>query len=248
MKLSEATVLIVDDEPELLDIFSRWLERCGCKVLTAANGAEALELLHGEKVDALVSDLQMPVVDGMALVRRIHEMGLHVPHMFLLSGVADVDMREIYALGVERLIEKPLRRNDLVGALEYSLLEQEEKWLTPLPEPMQRSISIYLEGVDANGRTGAFELGHGGCCFRCPKSVGAGETIDLTVRVAGEHVTMRAQCELRWYSPADERAGVVFCYLEPAGRPWVMERIKCGAMRSFIPAFRIDEGTAGKAA
>jgi CheY-like chemotaxis protein len=241
VNLNGATVLLVDDELELLDIFAAWLDRAGCKVLTAVDGAEALKVLEAEKVDALVSDLQMPIMDGMTLLRRIDEMGMMIPSMLFLSGGVDVDAREIYALGVERLIEKPLRRLDLLGALERSLLERKEMWLKPLMGPAQRSISIYIDGLDSAARTRAFELGRGGCCFRCPKPVAAGETVDLTVYVAGEHVTVRAQSVVRWYSATDKWAGVEFCYLEPTGQGWVVEQIKRGAMRSFIPGFRSND-------
>jgi CheY-like chemotaxis protein len=123
VKLSDATVLVVDDEPELLEIFSQWLERSGCKVFAASNGAEALKLLEVEKVDALISDIQMPLVDGITLVRRIEEAGLSIPSKVLLSGFARVNMHEIHALGVQTMLEKPLRRQDLLSALERSLLE-----------------------------------------------------------------------------------------------------------------------------
>jgi len=122
MKLASATVLVVDDEPELLEIFAGWLERSGCRVFTAANGAEALKLLEGEHVDALISDLRMPVMDGVALLRRIHTIGLAMPSLLFLSGCGDVDEREMQALGVVEFVRKPLLRLDLLGALERSLV------------------------------------------------------------------------------------------------------------------------------
>jgi CheY-like chemotaxis protein len=235
MKLADATVLVVDDDPELLDIFSSWMERSGCKVFPAANGAEALVVLVGQKVDALITDLRMPIVDGVTLVRRIYEMEMAIPSMLFVSGFNDVDPREIYALGVEWLIEKPLRRQDLIDALGHSLLEREEMWLTPMPGRIEHGISIEIRGLNEAGRADTFELGRGGCCFLSPEPVSAGEAIDLTVRVTGENVTVRAQCEARWYCAPEARAGVEFRYVEPEGRRWVVDRIKSAAMRSFIP-------------
>ena len=241
MKLSDATVLVVDDELELLDIFAGWLERGGCKVFTAPNGAEALKVLEAHRVDALISDLQMPVVDGVTLVRRIYERGLTIPSILFVSGIADVDVREIHALGVETLLTKPLRREDMLSALKRSLLEREEMWLTSTPGPAARNISIYAGSLGTTARTEAFELGRGGCAFLCPQPVAAGETIELTLRVTSENVTVRAQCEVRWYCAADGWAGVEFRYMEPASRVWVIDRIKRGGMRSFIPGFRANE-------
>src|ERR1035438_4781454 len=73
MRLEEATILVVDDEPDLREVFSAWLQQAGCLVFTAANGAEALEVLDAQKIDALVSDIRMPVMDGIALVQAIYE-------------------------------------------------------------------------------------------------------------------------------------------------------------------------------
>jgi len=78
MQNSEVTILVVDDEPELLEIFAIWMRREGYHVLTAANGAEALKILTSTNVDALISDIRMPVMDGLTLVRRIYDLKLHL--------------------------------------------------------------------------------------------------------------------------------------------------------------------------
>jgi hypothetical protein len=106
-----------------------------------------------------------------------------------------------------------------------------------MPGPVARSIAISIGGLDGATRTNAFELGSGGCCFLCPQPVAAGETIDHTIRVAVDSVTVRAQCEVRWYCATDRWAGVEFCYVEPASRNWLVERIESGTIRSFIPGF-----------
>ena len=128
MRLEEATILVVDDEPDLREIFSAWLQHAGCVVLTAANGAEALEILAVRKIDALVSDIRMPVMDGITLVRAIYERKLAIP-IILVSGYANAEPVEMYGLAVEALMEKPLNRKDLLRVLENSLIEREQKGL-----------------------------------------------------------------------------------------------------------------------
>jgi CheY-like chemotaxis protein len=131
---------IADDELELLEIFSAWLGRSGCRVRTAPNGAEALKILLSEKIDVLLSDIRMPVMDGVTLVRRIDELGLSIPSIMFVSGYGDVMPREMYALGVERLMEKPLSRKDLLRAMDESLMDREDLWLTPSDQPMDQSL------------------------------------------------------------------------------------------------------------
>jgi CheY-like chemotaxis protein len=235
MKLSEATVLVVDDEPELREIFAAWLGRGSCKVLTAANGADALTILAKEKIDVLVSDIRMPVLDGVGLVRRVREMGLEIPSIIFVSGFGDVDRREMYDLGVEAMLEKPLRRRDLLGALEQSLMAREELWLTPAVEPMECSVSITIDTrKDAMGGDG-FELGRGGCSFSYDRRLEEGKTIDLSIEFPETDRSLRAQGEVRWYHADYELAGVAFRYLDPQCRGWVLERMMTTMARAFIP-------------
>jgi DNA-binding response OmpR family regulator len=67
------TILVVEDEPPLRQLIGRALTAAGYRVLEARNGAEALELFerHGAAVDLVVTDLQMPYVDGAALVDEL---------------------------------------------------------------------------------------------------------------------------------------------------------------------------------
>lgn len=67
-------VLLVDDNSVVLMLMSSSLKELGCTVLSAGNGQDALEILHSQKsVDLVVTDLRMPVMDGLELLRQIHE-------------------------------------------------------------------------------------------------------------------------------------------------------------------------------
>ena len=90
MQLKDATLLVVDDEPYYCEIAKDWFEREGCKVLTAENGVAALQLLEREKADAIITDIRMPGMDGVELVRRLKASGLLYsdrggPHGFFRS-------------------------------------------------------------------------------------------------------------------------------------------------------------------
>jgi len=235
MNPANATVLVVDDELELLEIFATWLRRSGYRVITAPNGAEALKLLAVEKVDTLISDIRMPVMDGTTLVRHIYDMGLTIPSIIFVSGFGPADPREMHALGVEAMLEKPLSRKVLLSALEQGLKTPAELWLAPASEPMQQSLSIDLADLDEATRRQQFQLGHGGCCFPCDQPLVADETIDLTILLAEAGPRLKAQGDIRWYSEAAALAGVAFHYLDPACRDWVVGLIESRLPRSFIP-------------
>ena len=63
MELNYATVLVVDDDVMLLDIFRVWLQEESGRVFTAGDGAAALQILRDNHVDVIVSDVRMPVMD-----------------------------------------------------------------------------------------------------------------------------------------------------------------------------------------
>ncbi|MCG3017882.1 response regulator, partial [Escherichia coli] len=64
-----ASVLLVDDEQDILATLGGYLRRSGLEVHTAGNGAEALQLLESQPVSVIVSDVMMPYLDGRALLR-----------------------------------------------------------------------------------------------------------------------------------------------------------------------------------
>ena len=77
--MSAARILIVDDEPDMLENCSRILSRQGYACLTAENGHAALAILEREHPDLLLTDLKMPEMDGMALLHHAHEMDPALP-------------------------------------------------------------------------------------------------------------------------------------------------------------------------
>jgi CheY-like chemotaxis protein len=235
MTLAEAKILIVDDEPELLEIFAIWLRRCGCTVSTAANGAEALKILESHQVDALISDIRMPIMDGLTLVRRIYEKKLLVPSIIFVSGFGDVDAREIYSLGVELMLSKPLIRQQLLDALECSLVPRDKLWLTPPTEAAAQSVSFEMPSLEEAMRSHKFELGRGGCCFLCPQPLIVERTIDLSIRFVKEELSLQVQGTVRWHDSSDSHAGVAFAYVDPASRPWVLGYMQGKTLYSFIP-------------
>jgi two-component system response regulator HydG len=88
--MSPARILLVDDEPDMLENCSRILSRQGHTCMTAANGREALAILERERPDLLVTDLKMPEMDGMALLRRAHELDPTLP-VIMLTAFATIE-------------------------------------------------------------------------------------------------------------------------------------------------------------
>jgi CheY-like chemotaxis protein len=124
MMLDEATILIVDDEPILQEVCALWLKLGGCQqVLIASNGLEALVLIEERKVDMLITDIHMPKMDGMVLIKTIRERGFSIPGIISMSAYTDVDLAELSNLGVKKFLEKPFTPEILLEAVTTSLCE-----------------------------------------------------------------------------------------------------------------------------
>jgi CheY-like chemotaxis protein len=232
MRTDQASILVVDDELELLEIFSAWLGRYGFRVFTAHNGAEALKLLRVQGVDVLLSDIRMPVMDGVALVQNLKT---PPPKIIFVTGYGNISRREIFAMGVEALLEKPLSRPALIEALERCLMDSADKWLTPSPLPIAQRILLQLEGLKEATAASAFSLGRGGCCVACDLPLKEGLPVELSIRFAREGLSLEAQGTVVWVDAEQKKAGVAFDFLQPECRPWVLDRINSENPRSFIP-------------
>lgn len=119
MKIAGKRVLLADDEPQLREGYARWLTRLGAaNVFTAANGVEALEICRTHSVDLLISDVQMPVMDGVTLVARLSEAGKTLPRIVFISGFSQVDQALMTSIRVDALLSKPFSPPELVAAIE----------------------------------------------------------------------------------------------------------------------------------
>ena len=83
--VSKGTVLVVDDDPDMLNLLSTWLESSGFNAIAVASGNEALRELQVARPDIVVTDLFMDEMDGMTLVMRVHQDNPLTP-VIMLSG------------------------------------------------------------------------------------------------------------------------------------------------------------------
>ena len=122
-------LLLVDDEDLLREVLAEQLETAGYHVLVAANGTEALALLAvGEAVDALITDLSMPDVDGLAVIRGAQERYPGLPAVLLTGYAGDGAALAVAGLvaGSFSLLRKPIRLHELTDRLEVLLAARQK--------------------------------------------------------------------------------------------------------------------------
>lgn len=119
-RLNHYNVLLVEDEMLLMQSLSRHIEslEAGFKVVCqASNGEDALKCLKKENIHLVMTDIRMPVMDGLTLAKRIHEQYPHILTV-ILTGYADFDYaREALKQGVFDYMLKPVTMEDLENTL-----------------------------------------------------------------------------------------------------------------------------------
>lgn len=107
--LASTKVLVVDDEPSVVELLYRFLTSRGCEVHTASSGEEALAALRKGSHDITVLDLKMPGMGGLEVLAIIREENLDAGTVWVVSGYAtDAEAREALRQGAADFISKPL--------------------------------------------------------------------------------------------------------------------------------------------
>jgi two-component system, NtrC family, nitrogen regulation response regulator NtrX len=122
--MSLATVLLVDDEPNILDVTRESIEDYFHEVLTAQGVAQALEILGQRRVDIVVCDYKMPRKDGLELRRQIQQKYPHVQFVLLTGYGADPQIVEMLQNETFEVLDKPVSANVLIDRLKSKLDKQ----------------------------------------------------------------------------------------------------------------------------
>ena len=122
------TILVVDDEPQIVQLVRDYLEHGGFKVLTAADGATALRLASTQHPDLVVLDLGLPGMDGLDVTRSLRRDG-SVPIIMLTARADESDKLVGLELGADDYLTKPFSPKELVARVR-SVLRRSEAALT----------------------------------------------------------------------------------------------------------------------
>src|SRR6187455_785476 len=118
-------ILVVDDEPNLRRVLSAQLERDGYDVHTAEDGEQALALLRDHHIDLVITDLRMPRVDGMELLRRVAKFEEPAPVVMITAhGTVDTAV-EALKTGAFDYITKPFDQDEVRTIVKKALRTQD---------------------------------------------------------------------------------------------------------------------------
>src|SRR3989344_3343738 len=105
---NERTILIIDDDVVLAELYRVKFVRAGFKVLLASGGEKAMEMLKsGTKPDMILLDVIMPHMDGFAFLQEAKHKELHLPPIIVLTSQQDdIDKMKAFALGADHFVQK----------------------------------------------------------------------------------------------------------------------------------------------
>ncbi|MES2898892.1 MAG: MHYT domain-containing protein [Pseudomonadota bacterium] len=124
LELAGVSVLVVDDEPDAVQLVRAILEECGAKVVTAGSASEALSILMDHTPDVLVCDIGMPEMDGVELIRRIRLLKMDaatMPAIALSAYTREKDRDRAILAGFSRYLPKPVDGAHMVSTIAHLL-------------------------------------------------------------------------------------------------------------------------------
>ena len=135
-ELKDKLILVVDDEPRMVNFMRMNLELEGCRVITAPNGKEALEHAREELPDVILLDVMMPGLDGFETLKRLRQFS-QVPVLMLTAKDEEEDRIKGLELGADDYVGKPFSQRELVSRIRAVL----RRHYAPPPTP-QSTVKI----------------------------------------------------------------------------------------------------------
>jgi DNA-binding response OmpR family regulator len=162
--MSGETILIVDDEPTIVEVVGLYLQREGFRVVTAADGATALSMVEQQRPDLIVLDLMLPGLSGFDVTRRLRAGGA-LPIIMLTARGEEADRIVGLELGADDYVTKPFSARELVARVK-AVLRRTHPDLAPAEPAASTVLAIGGLRMDSASRSVTLD----------------GQPINLTVR------------------------------------------------------------------
>jgi DNA-binding response OmpR family regulator len=144
-----ARILLIDDDASLLDALSLAFEDAGHEVLTAPDGARGLDRIRTDRPDAVVSDVNMPALDGLSLCRKLRASGDGVPLVLLTSRDNEIDEALGLELGADDYVAKPFSTRVLLARITALLRRQTRRQSDELERPLAKgALELFPERLE----------------------------------------------------------------------------------------------------
>jgi DNA-binding NtrC family response regulator len=146
--MSEKYILVIDDEDDVLELLKELIEKMGYNALTASNAQEALDILDNTKVDVIISDLLMPEMDGIELLKRVKARKGDIPFLVITGHPTVETAVDAIKKGAYDYLPKPFQMQDVAikinRAVEKKGMGERLRWSKGLVMALLLSIPLWL--------------------------------------------------------------------------------------------------------
>jgi len=154
MPQAKKTILIVDDEPNIVLGLRDALEFEGFRVIAAVQGQEAVTLARTEAPDAVVLDLMLPDMNGYAVCEELRRINAHVPIVMLTARSQEMDKIRGLDAGADDYVTKPFSVNELIARMR-AIFRRTSRGPASVPETLEiggTSVNLTAQTISAGGR------------------------------------------------------------------------------------------------
>ena len=229
-------VLIVDDEPDLLGVLGELFTLFGYEVMSANNGADAFDLMQNNEVDVLLTDVRMPKMDGLELVRRVRSTRRERPIIMVTSGYSDHLPEALYEAGANGFLSKPFGASGVRDAFMLASVTPGRRWAQARVGGTHPVLARELSDVEVKGE---LSLGAGGMFWSLTgPAPRLNQIVEFKVTRAGA-ADWSGQGIVRWTRTAGADlpagCGIEFVHLDTPCRDDIVARIERAQPTAFLP-------------
>ena len=152
MESSKYTVLVVDDEELIRRFIVTFLSQLGYSSVTAIDGVDALEKMKENKIDAVITDIKMPKMDGILLTKQISTLYPGVPVMVLTAFDEEYSAGTAISLGAREFVKKPFSPDEFAIRLNKMISDSETMRRMGSGKEGDKVTQDFMDECDAPGR------------------------------------------------------------------------------------------------
>lgn len=229
--------LVVDDERDICDMLSEALVAKGIKVVTCAEPSRVLELVERRKIDVVISDIRMPKMDGVELLKQLRKKYPYYPPFIFITGYSDHSLESVLSLGAVALLDKPIDLDKLFQLIMEQYVD--DPMDRNRPERAETDVAVR---VDSKLDLKIKDIGRGGVFIPMKEpTYQVGEQLQFEFNLGENGELIKALGEIVWVrnSSADVEKnglGVKFLNLSAKDRAHIEEFVHYHKVMSFIPS------------
>jgi DNA-binding NtrC family response regulator len=152
MKPSKYTILVVDDEELLRNLIVTFLSKLGHSCVTAIDGVDALDKMKGNKIDAVVSDIKMPNMDGITLTSEVSIQYPGLPIMIMTAFEKEDTAGLAICAGARDFIKKPFSLNEFSVRLHKMINDSEAQRRMKREKDVDKDIQEFINELEPPNR------------------------------------------------------------------------------------------------